>query len=34
LAELSKAWTDWSMRIPAIPDDALVTLVYTAADMP
>jgi arylsulfatase A-like enzyme len=34
LAELSQAWEDWARSIPEIPCDALVTLVYTEADMP
>jgi arylsulfatase A-like enzyme len=34
LNELSQAWTDWARGMPAIPQDALVTLVYTKADMP
>lgn len=34
LKELSNAWEEWERSIPGIPLDALVTLVYTKADMP
>ncbi|HKA45633.1 MAG TPA: sulfatase-like hydrolase/transferase [Burkholderiales bacterium] len=34
LAELRARWTEWNATMPAVPDDARVSLVYTDKDMP
>jgi arylsulfatase A-like enzyme len=34
LAELRQAWEDWNATLPAIPQDATVSLGYGAKDMP
>jgi arylsulfatase A-like enzyme len=32
--DMRRAWLDWDATVPAIPDDATVSLGYSAADMP
>jgi arylsulfatase A-like enzyme len=34
LAELRAAWEAWNETMPAIPDDATVSLGYSVKDMP
>lgn len=34
MKSLKDSWEEWEKKIPEIPPDALVTLVYTKADMP
>jgi hypothetical protein len=34
LAAMRSAWEAWNAGMPAIPDDAMVSLGYGAADMP
>ena len=34
LAAMRKAWLDWERTMPAIPQDAKVTTVYSTKDMP
>lgn len=34
ISELSSAWSEWERQVPAIPQDARVTLAYSQADMP
>ncbi|WP_418138696.1 sulfatase [Marinomonas sp. RS-M-Aa-14] len=34
LAEMRQQWLDWNATIPAIPEDALVNMGYSVADMP
>jgi arylsulfatase A-like enzyme len=34
LAQLRDAWEDWNLTMPPIPQDATVSLGYSAKDMP
>jgi len=34
LAQMREAWEAWDASMPAIPDDATVSLGYSKADMP
>jgi arylsulfatase A-like enzyme len=34
LAAMKARWSEWNATLPAIPDDAVVALVYSKADMP
>jgi hypothetical protein len=34
LAAMRQAWLDWEATMPAIPDDATVSLGYGVKDMP
>ena len=34
LAAMRQAWEDWNATMPAIPDDATVSVGYSYKDMP
>lgn len=34
LAQMRQAWEDWNASMPAIPEDATISLGYSYKDMP